>query len=259
AVNVRGTANALALAGRLDVPLVHVSTAYVCGLRTGPVAEAELPPDGFANGYEASKAEAERLCRAAIAQGQPVVVARPSILVGGFADGAIRRFGDIYLLLRLFALGRLRTMPAVAEATLDLVAIDRVAAAIALLAEQPRAFLGRTLHLTSGAPVALADLAAEAATRGYPVPRFVAPEAFDPRDLPAAEARLHRGIGALYASYLARSPLFDRSNAAALPGFDQPCGGPALLGRIVSFAIASGFLPPARLSARPGSAAPAPA
>lgn len=259
AVNVTGTAHALALAARLAVPLVHVSTAYVCGHRSGPVAETELSAEGFANGYEASKAEAERLCRAAIARGQPVVVARPSILVGGWADGAIRRFGDAYLLLRLFALGRLRTMPAVPHATLDLVPIDRVATGIARLAEQPGAWAGRTLHLSSGAPVTLADLKAEAAARGYPVPCFVSPDAFDRCALPAAEARLHRGIGALYASYVARSPQFDRSNAAVLPGFDRPCGGPPLLGRIVSFAIAAGFLPPACLSARPDSGAPAPA
>lgn len=256
AVNIDGAANVLALAGRLGVPVVHVSTAYVCGLRSGPIAEADLPGDGFANGYEASKAEAERLCRAAIAQGQPVVVARPSILVGGWADGAIRRFGDAYLLLRLFALGRLRTMPAVPHATLDLVAIDRVAAAIARLAEQPHALLGRTLHLTSGAPVTLADLTAAAAARGYPIPRFVSPDDFDPRALPAAEARLHRGIGALYASYLARSPRFDRRNAAALPGFDRPCGGPALLARIVGHAMAAGFLPAPAPAPKYASAAP---
>ncbi len=246
AVNVAGAAHVLALGARLGVPVVHVSTAYVCGARSGPVREDALPDAGFANGYEASKAEAERAARRAMAAGQPVVVARPSIIVGAWEDGAIRRFADVYLLLRLFALGRLRTMPAAAGASLDFVAIDRVARGIAHLAERPQDFAGRTLHLTSGAPVTPADLAAEAAARGFPVPRFVDAADFSLRTLSAAEARLHRGVGGLYATYLARAPAFDRSNAAALPGFDRPAGGPAHLSRVVGHAIAAGFLPDAR-------------
>lgn len=258
-VNIDGAANVLALAGRLGVPVVHVSTAYVCGLRSGPIAEADLPGDGFANGYEASKAAAEQLMRRAMAAGRPVVVARPSIIVGAWEDGAIRRFGDVYLLVRMFALGRLTTMPAAPGASLDFVPIDRVARGVAHLAERATSFAGQTLHLTSGAPVTPADLAAEAQARDFPVPRFVAPDAFDPRTLPGPEARLHRGLAALYATYLARDPRFDRSAAAALPGFDRPCGGPALLARMIGHAVASGFLPHRRPETRHPWPASAPA
>jgi hypothetical protein len=47
-----------------------------------------------------------------------------------------------------------------------------------------------------------------------------------------------------------RSPAFDRANAAALPGFDRPCGGRDLLARIAGHAIAAGFLPAPRRAAR---------
>jgi thioester reductase-like protein len=62
---------------------LHLSTGYVCGERSGPVAEGELDVgQRFANGHESSKAEAERLVRAAQQQGGISAVARPSIVVG---------------------------------------------------------------------------------------------------------------------------------------------------------------------------------
>ena len=68
ATNVDGTAALLALSARTDVPVLHVSTAYVCGNRDGVIQEDDpLPTDGFTNGYEASKAQAEALVR----RGQP--------------------------------------------------------------------------------------------------------------------------------------------------------------------------------------------
>jgi nucleoside-diphosphate-sugar epimerase len=44
-VNIGGTANVLALigqGGKAPIPLLHLSTAYVCGERSGPVGEGEL-------------------------------------------------------------------------------------------------------------------------------------------------------------------------------------------------------------------------
>ena len=90
-VNIGGTANVLALigqGGQAPIPLLHLSTAYVCGERSGPVAEGELDVGQcFANGYESSKAEAERLVRAAQQHGGISAVARPSIVVGATAMG----------------------------------------------------------------------------------------------------------------------------------------------------------------------------
>ena len=105
-VNIGGTANVLALIGQrgqAPIPLLHLSTAYVCGERSGPVAEGELDVgQRFANGYESSKAEAERLVRAAQQQGGISVVARPSIVVGRYRDGTIGQFTNIYALIPRF-------------------------------------------------------------------------------------------------------------------------------------------------------------
>ena len=82
--------------------LLHVSTAYVCGRRDGPIAEEDpLPETGFANGYEASKAAGERLVRAS---GLTWATARPSIVVGASDTGAIRQFDTTYAAFKLIAL-----------------------------------------------------------------------------------------------------------------------------------------------------------
>ena len=108
-VNIGGTANMLALitqAGQVPIPLLHLSTAYVCGERSGPVAEGELDAgQRFANRYESSKAEAERLVRAAQQQGRISAVARPSIVVGRYCDGTIGQFTNIYAVIRLVTAG----------------------------------------------------------------------------------------------------------------------------------------------------------
>lgn len=131
AVNVGGTRRVIELAERGGMDLLQVSTAYVCGERDGAIPEDELDcGQAFANGYEASKAEGERLVRRS---GLRTVIVRPSIVVGDHATGRIRRFDTFYVLLKLLAEGRLPTMPAAAAATLDLVPIDHVAAAIVAL------------------------------------------------------------------------------------------------------------------------------
>uniref|UniRef100_A0AAU3H3M0 SDR family oxidoreductase n=1 Tax=Streptomyces sp. NBC_01401 TaxID=2903854 RepID=A0AAU3H3M0_9ACTN len=85
-VNVEGTRRVLELAaagGRKPL-LHHVGTAFVGGARReGVVYEDELDSrHGFENNYERSKYEAEVLVHDwARAQGRPVVIMRPSILV----------------------------------------------------------------------------------------------------------------------------------------------------------------------------------
>lgn len=129
-VNIGGTANVLALIeqrGQAPIPLLHISTAYVCGERSGPIAEGELDVgQRFANGYESNKAAAERLVRAAQQQGGISAVARPSIVVGRYCDGIIGQFTNIYALIRLVTAGRIHILPASPCASLDLVPIDHV-------------------------------------------------------------------------------------------------------------------------------------
>ena len=65
AINIGGTREAIEFASRTrEKSLVHVSSAYVAGERTGVVHEDELlMTEGFRNGYERSKAVAEKEVR----------------------------------------------------------------------------------------------------------------------------------------------------------------------------------------------------
>lgn len=242
ATNVAGTAAVLALAALADRPVLHVSTAYVCGLHDGTILEDDPPhADGFANGYEASKAAAERLVAAADARH---VIARPSIVVGDHASGAIRSFDTIYAAFKLIVEGRVRHVPACADATLDFVPIDHVARGLVALAEaMPRAAGGR-FHLVSGSPVPIGEWAA--AIAGYPqfhVPAFVPPAEFDHLALPPLERRLFGRVTGLYGSYFQRSPRFDDARFRALTGLACPPTDSAFVRRLIDHCIAAGFLP----------------
>ncbi|MGI5336315.1 SDR family oxidoreductase [Streptomyces sp. CA-181903] len=82
--NVHGTRRVLELAERAPrARLVHMSTGFVAGLRTGHVLEDDLSDEaGFLNFYEESKYHAERLVRQWSARtGRPVTVLRPTQLV----------------------------------------------------------------------------------------------------------------------------------------------------------------------------------
>ncbi|MFC7736444.1 SDR family oxidoreductase [Roseomonas sp. GCM10028921] len=247
AVNVEGTARILSLAersGPRPLPLLQVSTAYVCGERSGPVGET-LPAPGtrFANGYEASKAEAEALVAAARGRGLPVAIARPSIVVGAWGDGAIARFENLYGMIRAVTEGRIRTIPAAPGASLDMVPIDHVLHGLADIAECMETAAGRIFHLVSGAPVSVSRLRDLALS--YPqfeAPRFVPPEGFDPAALGEAEAWWHARVTGLYAGYFLRDPHFADGNLRALSGRACPPVDWAFLRRMIDRCIADGFL-----------------
>lgn len=241
-VNTGGTANVLATAG--PVPILHISTAYVCGRRSGLVGEGPVDAyDGFSNDYERSKAAAEALVAAAQARGQRIAVARPSIVVGAHGDGAIAVFGSVYGLIRLVAEGRIGVLPATPGASLDLVPIDHVVAGLVDIAERMEAAAGKVFHLVSGVPIpvtALSDLAG-----AYPqlcAPRFVRPDQFDPASLPANEKLLHGRVSALLAEYLQRDPRFADGNLRALSGRSCPPTSHAFLCRLVDFCLQAGYM-----------------
>ncbi len=254
AVNIDGTANAIALAESTGAALLHVSTAYVSGLRDGAILECETGRE-FVNGYEASKAAGEALVRAAMERGLRATIARPSIVVGDWEGGVIRDFDNIYMIFKLIAEGRVRVLPAAPCASLDLVPIDYVCSALVALAENIDSVKGRVFHLVGSAPLAVATIGeAIAAVPGLGVPCFVAPEAFAPEALPPVERRYHAAAASLYTSYLLRSPRFETANARALlppcPPTDR-----AWLGRLLAHCIAAGFVKPVR--GRQSTGAPA--
>ncbi|ABC62164.1 SDR family oxidoreductase [Erythrobacter litoralis] len=241
ATNIDGTARALELARRAGAGFLHVSTAYVCGERSGAIGEDDaLPKRGFTNGYEASKAEAEALVRAS---GVPFVIARPSIVVGDSKTGAIRQFDTIYAAFKLIAEGRVQHMPVKHGATLDFVPVDHVAAGLVALVEQFEAAQGCAYHLVSGGPVSVGDFAS--AIGSFPhfdAPILVDAERFDPAILPPMERRLFRRVAALYAAYFQRNPRFDDSNLRALTGLEPPSMDQEMLRKLIQYCIDVGFL-----------------
>ena len=247
-VNVRGTANVLASTGQ--IPVLHVSTAYVSGRRNGVIPEGEGDAGhGFHNGYERSKAAAEALATAAAA-GRAVAIARPSIVVGDSRTGAVGVFGSIYGLIRLVAEGRIGTLPAAPGATLDLVPIDHVVGGLTDIAENMQIAAGRTFHLVSGSPVPVAALAGLA--EDYPAlhaPRLVPPEQFDPVALPPNERNLVTQVSALLEGYLQSDPRFEDRNLHILSGRQCPATGHPFLRRLLDHCLATGYITARRRAA----------
>lgn len=249
-VNVDGTAHVAAL----GLPMLHVSTAYVCGTRGGRIGENDTGTD-FVNGYEASKAAGEAIVRAAMARGLPAAVARPSIVVGDSATGAIRDFDNIYMVFRLIAERRVRTLPGAPGASLDLVPIDHVCGGITAMVEDFDRAQGTTLHLVAAAPTPLASIgAAIAAVPGLGAPHFVDPDQFMPESLPPTERRYHAAAASLYVNYLLRGPVFDTANARRLV---PPCPptGREWLDTLIGYCLAQGFVTARRDKASPAISA----
>jgi long-chain acyl-CoA synthetase len=140
AVNTEGAARLAQLAERTMQRgdglrrMVHVSTAYVAGDRTGLFAEHDITTNiPFRNTYEQTKHEAEEVLRA-WTPALPLQIVRPSIVVGARSTGWTRSFNVLYWPLRMFASGRLPVIPALAEAPVDVVPVDYVADTILGLA-----------------------------------------------------------------------------------------------------------------------------
>jgi thioester reductase-like protein len=156
-VNVEGTRTMLELchqARRLE-RLVHFSTAFVSGTRTGVVLEEELDAgQEFHNPYEASKYQAERLVREASGE-IPVTVLRPSLIIGDSRTGEIDRFDGPYSLALVLASAPVSVplpVPEDPKAPLNVVPIDFVLDAALVVGLHPAA-TGRTVHLADPTPL----------------------------------------------------------------------------------------------------------
>lgn len=149
AVNTSGTERLLELANECAAPprFAHVSTAFVAGRRTGTIVEEIAPDsDGWVNGYEQSKYEAEQLvCRH---RGEWTIF-RPSTVVCDDVTGVVSQLNAVHRALRLYRAGLVAMMPGLDRSTLDVVTTDFVASAIARLALSDDA-AGRVVHLCAG-------------------------------------------------------------------------------------------------------------
>jgi thioester reductase-like protein len=248
AINIGGTRKAIEFASRThEKSLLHVSSAYVAGERTGVVREEELlMTEGFRNGYERSKAIAENEVRDAAAAGRiRSLIVRPSIIVGDSRSGYMcpnHHFFD--LIFRLLAIRRMiqnRTedcrfrIPGDPNATKNFIPVDYVAGLIALLLETDTAW-GKTFHLTDPAPIRLGMLNLYVRT-ALDWPDLVwCPEA-EIKELSPLEKRFFRSIQ-IYEKYFWQEAFFDQSQlksvlGARLPVSDQMSQG--TIDRMVKF------------------------
>ncbi len=233
AVNIGGTRHVAQLCPAAR--FIHVSTAYVCGLKDGPIAEAPCDPDGpFGNLYERSKAHGEmelhRLRPAA-------VIARPSIIVGEHASGRIRSFDTIYRAFKFIAEGKIATVPALPEATLNFVPIDHVVNGIAALVDQPDAD-GLIVHLAARDAVpASRFLGLIGAIAGLRSPRIIAPAQHS-----EARATIAERLARPYWGYFQRHPDFATNALEKLTGIAAPVMDDAALLRQIAFCAAAGFI-----------------
>lgn len=135
--------------GKDGLRLHHVSTAYVCGDRRGPLAESELAVgQGFWNSYEQSKLESEERVAQAASE-LAVTIYRPSQVLGDSRSGRIRKFFGFYEFLKIAIRGRLRVLLGDADARPDMVPSDYVCRALLHLSRDPDT-VGQTFHLVAG-------------------------------------------------------------------------------------------------------------
>ena len=248
AVNVRGTLGILEFATAAELPLLHVSTAYVCGERAGVVKEEDLQcGQRFGNPYEESKFQAEELVKSA---GLPAVIVRPSIIVGTERTGQTRDFRHLFPVLKVMTTGRLRTMPGKYGALLDLVPTDYVAKVIIASVARFPELVGRTLHAVNGEPLSFRQLSDELAA--YPqflMPRFVPRANFKAADLPRHQRPFYDRLISLYDTYFNRRVHFDDTLTRELMGSRRPRSSVVLLRRLLEHCLDVGYLGAKRTAA----------
>ncbi|MGW1836070.1 SDR family oxidoreductase [Streptomyces sp. NPDC002067] len=148
--NIRPLRAVLALAGPAT-HLVHVSTAYVGGVRNpGDLRGPEF--EGYRNGYEWSKAVCEEIVTAE--HRGPVTVVRPPLIMGGRADGRISRFSGPYTLFPALVSGLAAVVVGDPDGYAEISPLDEVADAIVAAALGPAPAAPRTETLAAG-PAAL--------------------------------------------------------------------------------------------------------
>jgi thioester reductase-like protein len=280
--NLTGTANVLDLCRHARLRELHyVSTAYVCGLRTGQIREDEFDcVQEFRNDYENAKFEAEKLVRAADFLDRATVY-RPAIIIGDSRSGYTTTYHGLYAYLYFGYLythlqprdpdGRLRAdlrLNLTGDERRNLVPVDWVSAVTAHVLQRPELH-GRTYHLTPLQPVTARELKA-ALTRGFNIygPVFAGPDALRNGDLNDLEKMFYEYV-AQYQPYWNEEPRFDCCNTrSAAPHLPCPPVDAACLGRLIDFAVRDQWgkgkkkkprpATPAIAVDAPGSAAPQP-
>ena len=248
--NVDGTRNMLDFAelcerrGSLRL-FCYVSTAYVAGEHRGRFHEDDLEKgQGFRNAYEQTKYEAELLV-AERRDRLPLMVVRPSIVVGDRHSGWTASFNVLYWPLRALERGVYPVLPARRRAPVDVVSIDYVADAILALATSPDVDAG-TYHLTaSDAATDIGELLALASEHlGCRTPPVVPPLVYRHAVRPvlsrtSPRARRFLDASGSYLPYFDMRVTFDdaRARAALAPAGIAPVPLRDYFHRIVDYAV----------------------
>jgi thioester reductase-like protein len=257
--NVTGTSQVLALARETGLRHIHhVSTAYVCGLRSGLIREDDLDVgQAFGNDYERTKVEGEKLVRAAATSAggflDTATIYRPSIIVGDSSTGWTSTYHGLFAALRLghtlltkvtkgttSGPALLRLIGVALHDTKNFVPVDWVSAAIAHAVQMPSA-RGFTYHLTHPKPLSMDTVGRliQQAVESYS--QDASPDDPDLCDEQWFADNLGTQLD-IYKSYLRNDPTFDRSHTDAIASH-IPC--PPLdmqtLMKMAKFAIDHGF------------------
>lgn len=208
-----------------------VSTVGVGGRTAGLIPERPMPEVArFHNTYEAAKSEAEQIVFERW-NDLPITVHRPSMVVGDSQAGRIIHFQVFYHLCE-FLSGKQTwgVLPSLAGATLDVIPVDYVAAAIHW-SSGTTGTTGKVLHLCSGPdgavhlPELVKRLQARASAGGGPAHkiRFLPLSAFRTA-LPVlgwlAAGKAKRALGnlELFLAYLDELQTFDNQESRSIIG-----------------------------------------
>ena len=267
--NLAGARRILEFCDKRRAALYFVSTAYVCGKRSGIIREDELLcGQAFRNEYESSKAEAESLARDWL-RSHTGTILRPSIVLGDFSTGTTLSFHGVFQLLRWlhdfrehllprigFSAESLRALvirlpvsfPApLAETFVNLVDARYAASLMTELAERPQAN-GKTFHIVNPTPPSGAELL-ELLRRSLGV-RAIEPG--NGRLSPGAnelESRVSHWLGdklMIYWPYLfGEHPRFDMSNVSETLGSPpaHPSLDEAAWDRLFKYSVHREFVP----------------
>jgi thioester reductase-like protein len=249
--NIEGTKNALEVCRQAGIKTFHqVSTAYVCGDRTGTIQESELNVgQGFRNDYERSKFAGEQLVRSADFI-ESLTIHRPGIIIGDSLTGYTSTFHGFYVPLAAAyglagslqidesfeSIELLRVFGMKGDEQKNFVPVDWVAKIMGRIICDER-FHGQVYHLTPSRRTALRDMVRVILLAFGDHP----PRSSKPIDLAQFESQMREQM-AVYSTYWDQDPEFDRTNTVgAFPELPCPDVDEACLRRTCDFALKTKF------------------
>jgi thioester reductase-like protein len=195
-VNLQGTRQMLELAQLAQAPLYYLGTSFVLAEVQEPTDARSVGPEFYVLSKRAAEAELEQ-------SGTPVVLIRPSIVIGDSVTGEISRLQGIHTLLKFLFEGQLTVMPVLGDSHIDVIPQDILAHTVAALVDGDirEASLWCTAGVRAPTASSLLDIGIEAARElGYdlPRPRLVDPEIMErlirPAILPELPPRARRRL-----------------------------------------------------------------